>query len=89
VAGVNSNNLIISRNQGGVKLIYKNICRIAKEKGMSINHLEKIAGISRGSICKWGSADENNKVEPGIWKLEKVAKILDVSVEQLIEKTIS
>lgn len=56
---------------------------------MSINHLEKIAGISRGSICKWGSADENNKVELGIWKLEKVAKILDVSVEQLIEKTIS
>lgn len=56
---------------------------------MSINHLEKIAGISRGSICKWGSADENNKVEPGIWKLEKVAKILDVSVERLIEKTIS
>ena len=89
MAGVNSNNLIISRNQGGVKLIYKNICRIAKEKGMSINHLEKIAGISRGSICKWGSAVDINNVEPGLWKLDNVAKILDVSVEQLIEKTIS
>ncbi|RHO90073.1 XRE family transcriptional regulator [Ruminococcus sp. AF41-9] len=68
-------------------MIYKNICRIAKEKGISINSLEKMAGISRGSICKWGSIDENDKIEPGIWKLEKVAKILDVSIEQLIEKS--
>ncbi len=66
-------------------MLYKNICRIAKKKGISINCLEKMAGISRGSICKWGSADEDNKVEPGIWKLEKVAKILGVSVEQLIK----
>ena len=70
-------------------MIYKNICRIAKQKGISINRLEKMAGVARGSICKWGSSGESNKVEPGIWKLEKVAKILDVSVEQLIEKTIS
>lgn len=66
-------------------MLYKNICRIAKKKGISINCLEKMAGISRGSICKWGSADEDNKVEPGIWKLEKVAKILGVSVEQFIK----
>lgn len=66
-------------------MLYKNICRIAKKKGISINCLEKMAGISRGSICKWGSANEDNKVEPGIWKLEKVAKILEVSVEQLIK----
>ena len=46
-------------------------------------------GSPAGTPSSEGSADENNKVEPGIWKLEKVAKILDVSVEQLIEKTIS
>lgn len=67
-------------------MLYKNICEIAKEKGMSINYLEKMAGVSRGSICKWGFADEDNKVEPGIWKLEKVAQILGVSVEQLIKR---
>lgn len=67
-------------------MIYKNICRIAKEKGISINCLEKMAGVSRGSVCKWGSSGESNKVEPGIWKLEKVAETLGVSVEQLIEK---
>lgn len=66
-------------------MIYKNICRIAKKKGISINRLEKMAGVSRGSICKWGSSGESNKVEPGIWKLEKVAEILEVSVEQLIK----
>lgn len=53
---------------------------------MSINYIEKMAGVSRGSICKWGFADEDNKVEPGIWKLEKVAQILGVSVEQLIKR---
>lgn len=53
---------------------------------MSINYLEKMAGVSRGSICKWGFAGEDNKVEPGIWKLEKVAQILGVSVEQLIKR---
>lgn len=67
-------------------MIYKNIRRIAKEKGISINYLEKMAGVSRGSICKWGSRGEANKVEPGIWKLEKVAEILGTSIEQLIEK---
>ena len=67
-------------------MLYKNICRIAKEKGISINYLEKTAGVSRGSICKGGFADEDNKVEPGIWKLEKVAQILGVSVEQLIKR---
>nr|DAZ26935.1 MAG TPA: helix-turn-helix domain protein [Caudoviricetes sp.] len=67
-------------------MLYKNICKIAKEKGMSINYLEKMAGVSRGSICKWGFAGEDNKVEPGIWKLEKVAQILGVSVEQLIKR---
>ena len=53
---------------------------------MSINYLEKMAGVSRGSICKWGFAGEDNKVEPGIWKLEKVAQILGLSVEQLIKR---
>ena len=53
---------------------------------MSINYLEKMAGVSRGSICKWGFAGEDNKVEPGIWKLEKVAQILGVSVDQLIKR---
>lgn len=65
-------------------MIYKNICKIAKEKGLSINYLEKEVGISRGSICKWGSIDEDNKVEPGIWKVQKVADCLGVSVEKLL-----
>lgn len=67
-------------------MIYKNICRIAQEKGISINSLEQMAGIARGSVCKWGSRGEDKKVEPGIWKLEKVANILGCSVQELINE---
>lgn len=32
-------------------MIYRNICRLAKKEGLSINKLEQEAGLSSGSIC--------------------------------------
>lgn len=59
-------------------MIYDNICDKAKELGISINLLEKTAGVSVGSICKW------NTVSPTVRSLKKVADILKCSVDDLI-----
>ena len=37
-------------------MIYENICKMAKKRGISINKLEEKAGLSTGSICKWGKS---------------------------------
>ena len=60
-------------------MIYKNICRLAKNKGLSINKLEQAANLSSGSICRWG-----NSVSPTVKSLKKVADILCVTVGDLL-----
>lgn len=62
-------------------MIYGNICQKAKDVGLSINSIEKEAGLSIGSICKW------NSVSPSVRSLSKVAKILKCSVDDLLEDT--
>ena len=49
-------------------MIYENICKLAKERGISINKLEEKANVSTGSICKWG-----NSVSPTVKNIKKVA----------------
>lgn len=63
-------------------MIYKNICKLAKEQNMSINRLEQEAGLSSGSICKWGKS-----VSPTVISLKKVADILGCTVDDLIRET--
>ena len=59
-------------------LIYDNICLRAKKIGLSINAIEKEAGLAIGSICKW------NLVSPTVRSLSKVAEILKCSVDDLL-----
>lgn len=47
-------------------MIYENICKLAKERGISINKLEEKANVSTGSICKWG-----NSVSPTVKNIKK------------------
>ena len=61
-------------------LIYDKICTIAKEKGISINRLEREANVSTGSICKWGI-----NVSPTVKNIKKVADVLGCSVDELLE----
>jgi len=61
-------------------LIYENICRIAKKKGMSIHQLEQKAGL-KGVIGKW-----KNQFNPNITNLNKVADALGVSVATLLRE---
>lgn len=70
-----------NRNGGGI-VIYRNICRLAKKEGLSINKLEQEAGLSSGSICKWG-----NSVSPTVRSVKAVADILGVTVDDLLTDT--
>lgn len=79
-------NIIISKfcaihilNIGGEELLYDNVKRICKEKGIPISRLEEELEFPRSYICKW------NDNEPGIRKVQKVADYLGVPIEKLLE----
>lgn len=55
-----------------------NIRIIAKSKGMSVQKVEKEAGIANGVIGKW------NYSEPRLDKIIAVADVLGVSVDELL-----
>lgn len=58
--------------------MYSTIKVIAKERGISIRQIEHMLGISQGSICKW------DKVNPSCDKVVGVARILGVTVEDIV-----
>ena len=60
-------------------MIYDNIRRRAKKRGISINKLEEEANVSTGSICKW-----KNGISPTVKNIKKVADILECTVDELI-----
>ncbi|WP_313585272.1 helix-turn-helix domain-containing protein [Lacrimispora sp.] len=61
-------------------MLYGNIKALCDKRNLSISQLERDLGFPRSSICKW---DEN---EPSIWKVKKVAKLLGVTVDSLLEE---
>ena len=58
-------------------LVYDNIVKIARSKGISINSIEKEANLARGSVCKW------NSISPSVRSLKKVAIILGCTLDAL------
>lgn len=58
--------------------LYEQIRDIAKEKGYSINRLEKELGFARSSINKF------NKNKPSTDKIQQIADLLGVSVDYLL-----
>lgn len=60
-------------------MLYDSIKLLCTKKGISVGSIEKALEFSNGSISKW------NESEPGIWKVQKVAEYLGVSLEKLIE----
>lgn len=61
-------------------MVYENICRLAKKKGMSIHQLEKKAGLC-GVIGRW-----RKDFNPSYKNLLKVADALGVSVNTLLKE---
>ena len=51
---------------------------VAKQKGIPLYVLEEEAGLARGSISKW------DKVSPTARSLKKVADLLSVTVDELL-----
>jgi len=60
-------------------VLYDRVKRICSDKRISIHKMELDLGFPRSSVCKW------NDNEPGIRKVQKVAKYLGVTIEQLLE----
>lgn len=58
--------------------VYDNIQKRARDKGISINSIEKETGLSIGSLCKW------NDVSPTVRNLKKVADILECTIDELL-----
>lgn len=60
-------------------MLYDIVKKICLEKGISVRQVKKQCNLSNGSISKW------NENEPGIRKVQKVAKYLGVPIEELLE----
>ena len=63
--------------------IAKNIRRLRQAKGLSQDRLSKLADLSLNSIV---NIELGNNPNPTIETLEKIAKALGVSVEELLKK---
>lgn len=61
--------------------IYKNVERIAQEKGCSIFAVSEAAGLDRTTVFKWRDKS------PNVDSLLKVANVLGVSLDELIKET--
>ena len=70
--------LSIAEKKGGLELIFDYIRAICEKKGFSIKQVERDLGFSNSSICKW------NECEPSVWKVQKVADYLGVTMEYLL-----
>ena len=62
------------------KGLYGNVLRLCYEKNMTIQELEKQAGLSNGSIGKWRDC------VPKADNLHAVAKVLKVKMEKLLQE---
>ena len=60
-------------------MLLHNIKRLCEKKQISLNQLEKEAEIGINTIYRW------NDSPPSIQKVQKVASILGVSIDYLLE----
>jgi transcriptional regulator with XRE-family HTH domain len=62
--------------------IAKNIKKLRKEKGISQDRLSKLADLSLNTIV---NIESGNNPNPTIETLQKIAKALGVSIEEIIK----
>lgn len=60
-------------------MLYDNIKRIAKEKGIPICKVEEACGYESGAMCKWNVSSPNAK------RLKVVADYLGTTVDELLD----
>ncbi len=59
--------------------------QLRREKKLTQNQLAQILNVSNGTIAMW----ETNKRQPDIETIKKIAKVLEVSTDYLLETRIS
>lgn len=59
--------------------IYDRIKDACREQGISVTRVEKESGLSNGSISKW------NESSPTVDKLNAVAKVLNKTIDDLLD----
>lgn len=59
-------------------MIYKNIVKLCKDRGISIAKLEQKTGLGNGTIGKWV------KKSPNVDNVKKVADFFGVTVDSLM-----
>ena len=62
-------------------MLFKNISKLCKEKGVSIARLEREIGIGNGTVARWGTSS------PTVDNVRKVADYFGVTVDNLISET--
>jgi len=58
----------------------ENLKRLRKKFGLTQEELAKLSGVSRRMITYY----ETNPAEPSIKRVEKIAKVLNISIEELV-----
>ena len=60
----------------------KNLKKLREQKGLSQDRLAKLADVANNTIIK---IEQGENINPTLETLKKVAKALDVSVDELIK----
>lgn len=60
-------------------MLYENVKRVAKEKGIPIYRIEDDCGYQRGAISKWKTSS------PTASRLKRVADYLSLTVDDLLK----
>ena len=63
----------------------KNIKEARQSKGITQEQLAKMLGITQGAVAQW----ENGLTHPSFEMLPKLAEILGMTVDELINKKVS
>lgn len=61
-------------------MIYDRIKELAKEKGVTIQQMERDLGLSERNSCKW------NDSLPRVSTLKKIADYFNVTIEDLLKE---
>lgn len=61
-------------------MIYENVKQLCDKKNMTIMALEKAAGLANGTVGRW-----RNSIPTAV-SLQKVASVLEVSMETLMKE---
>lgn len=59
--------------------MYENIAAVAFSKGMSVREVERRCGFAYGTIQRW------KRISPSIDNVAKVAKVLNVTIDELVK----